>query len=468
MARDFSPVSRFFHEELDTAIPQMESLLAEEANRSSNQQLNGQMGAMPDLSSSFTPHPSAGVPTPPPSDIHVPAPPIAAPRKDSLAAILHAGSLASPPFIPPNLPPITLSVPYRDIKRYSYTQVNMADSISLFAPIWQQGDPIVVTGCLEHFRIDWTPDYFIQNFGDQTCIIIECQEENNMRVTVRQFFEMFGRYNDRKECWKLKDWPPSTDFRAAFPELYRDFSNAVPVPDYVRRDGVANIGSHFPVNTVAPDLGPKMYNALASTLSEGSKGTTRLHMDMADAVNVMTYAENSPDGSPGCAAWDLFRACDSDKLRHFLNDRFAKQSTDPIHAQNYYLDEQLRKELYDKYQVTSYRVYQRPGEAVFIPAGCAHQVANLADCIKVAIDFVSVENIGRCESLTKEFRDLNQKLLWKEDVLQLRTMMWFAWLSTGVWEKGGSRESVVSSGEEEGGLSGKRKGKGRKKGVGSA
>jgi len=95
-------------------------------------------------------------------------------------------------------------------------------------------------------------------------------------------------------------------------------------------------------------------------------------------------------------------------------------------------------------------------------------VANLADCIKVAIDFVSVENIGRCENLTKEFRDLNQKLLWKEDVLQLRTMMWFAWLSTGAWEKGGSRENVTSSGEEEGGLSGKKKGKGRKKGVGSA
>ena len=40
-----------------------------------------------------------------------------------------------------------------------------------------------------------------------------------------------------------------------FPELYEDFSNAVPVPTCVRRDGALNIASHFPSNTVAPDLG---------------------------------------------------------------------------------------------------------------------------------------------------------------------------------------------------------------------
>jgi lysine-specific demethylase 3 len=49
--------------------------------------------------------------------------------------------------------------------------------------------------------------------------------------------------------------------------------------------------------------------------------------------------------------------------------------------------------------------------------------------VKVAVDFVSPENIARCETLTREFRELNQVKAWKEDVLQLRTMMWFAWLS---------------------------------------
>ena len=59
----------------------------------------------------------------------------------------------------------------------------------------------------------------------------------------------------------------------------------------------------------------------------------------------------------------------------------------------------------------------------------------MADCIKVASDYVSPENIERCERLTKEFREQNQNKVWKEDVLQLRTMMWFAWLSCCDQEK---------------------------------
>lgn len=62
----------------------------------------------------------------------------------------------------------------------------------------------------------------------------------------------------------------------------------------------------------------------------------------------------------------------------------------------------------------------------------------MSDCVKVAIDFVSPENIARCEMLTKEFREQNQRKVWKEDVLQLRTMMWFAWLSCCQQEKPGN------------------------------
>ncbi len=148
-------------------------------------------------------------------------------------------------------------------------------------------------------------------------------------------------------------------------------------------------------------VGPKMYNSLASSQEQGSKGSTRLHMDMADAFNVMLYATDCEDGTPGYAVWDLFRAEDSDKIRAFLRKRFtpgsaatvngqmqtpAEKATalhqaiavhDPIHSQHFYLDVELRKELWEQYGVKSYRIYQRPGEGVFIPAGCAHQVCFL-------------------------------------------------------------------------------------------
>lgn len=120
-----------------------------------------------------------------------------------------------------------------------------------------------------------------------------------------------------------------------------------------------------------------MYNALATTELPGSKGSTRLHMDMADAINIMLHAEPGPSGQPGVAAWDLFRAEDSERLRKFLRKRVrngAQMNNDPIHGQQVYLDREMRRELWRECGVMSHRVYQRPGEAVFIPAGCAHQV----------------------------------------------------------------------------------------------
>ncbi|KAJ3713832.1 hypothetical protein C8R42DRAFT_713033 [Lentinula raphanica] len=355
------------------------------------------------------------------------------------------------------LPPSHCSeIPLHQIPVYSFDALTS----TVFQRIWKKSTPILVREVGQRFRIRWTPEYFIKEYGDQGCLIIECQKDTNRRVTVGEFFSQFGKYaerqtappeggsssegssdlndqtrpgsiSDKGDIWKLKDWPSSADFKITFPELYEDFSQAVPIPDYVRRDGKLNIASHFPRNAVAPDLGPKMYNAMASYQDQGSKGTTRLHMDMADALNVMTYASDCPDGSPGCAAWDLFRPEDSAKLRVYLKKKLPAGSTpmDPIHGQQVYLNEVMRKELAEELGVYSYRVYQRPGEAIFIPAGCAHQVCNLADCIKVAVDFVSPENVQRCEKLTQEFREQNQSKVWKEDVLQLKTMMWFAWLS---------------------------------------
>lgn len=107
----------------------------------------------------------------------------------------------------------------------------------------------------KHFKLDWSPQFFSEKYGVQQCVVLDCQTEQNKPTTVAQFFADFGKYETRETGWKLKDWPPSSDFKDSFPDLYEDFSSAVPVPNYVRRDGVLNIASHFAVNTVVPDLG---------------------------------------------------------------------------------------------------------------------------------------------------------------------------------------------------------------------
>ncbi|KAG7096549.1 hypothetical protein E1B28_003972 [Marasmius oreades] len=428
----FTPVSRFCRKELQVAIEGMEKVL--EQTDFSEQEKEPPEAQLP--SQRLTPTPFRYPPVPPPQSF----PP--------QTVVFPKNPITSMPDQTPSHP----------ISRFAKREL----SFPIFQEYWRKGSPLLVEGLLSDLRISWTPDYFIEKYGNQACLVVECQTEENKRVTVGEFFRTFrtsdskGSARETSESlgagtWKLKDWPPSTDFKAAFPELYEDFSHAVPIPQYVRRDGVLNIASHFPLNTVAPDLGPKMYNAMAANEELGSKGSTRLHMDMADALNVMTYASpySPPPGSssgsadnttctpsspapvePGCAAWDLFRAEDANKLRSFLKRKFPGQlALDPIHSQQVYLDRNLRQQLFDEEGVMSYRIYQRPGEAVFIPAGVAHQVCNLSDCIKVAIDFVSPENVERCEQLTKEFREQNHSKAWKEDVLQLRSMMWFAWLS---------------------------------------
>jgi hypothetical protein len=53
----------------------------------------------------------------------------------------------------------------------------------------------------------------------------------------------------------------------------------------------------------------------------------------------------------------------------------------------------------------------------------------MGDCIKIAADFVSTDNLARCANLTAEFRDQNVEEAWKEDVPQLKCLLWHAWMS---------------------------------------
>lgn len=51
---------------------------------------------------------------------------------------------------------------------------------------------------------------------------------------------------------------------------------------------------------------------------------------------------------------------------------------DPIHDQSWYLDQALRRRLYEEYGVQGWAIVQFLGDAVFIPAGAPHQVSMMA------------------------------------------------------------------------------------------
>ena len=74
----------------------------------------------------------------------------------------------------------------------------------MFTKLWAMGKPLVVTGLLPRFKINWTPEHFIENYASKSCLVIQCQSDMNKRITVGDFFKDFGKYEGRKDCWKLK------------------------------------------------------------------------------------------------------------------------------------------------------------------------------------------------------------------------------------------------------------------------
>ena len=102
--------------------------------------------------------------------------------------------------------------------------------------------------------------------------------------------------DDNPMLLKLKDWPPGEDFSELLPLCFQDLMQNLPLPEYTQRNGKLNLASRLPNFLVRPDLGPKMYNAYGSAKFP-KEGTTNLHLDISDAVNVMVYVGVPNDGN---------------------------------------------------------------------------------------------------------------------------------------------------------------------------
>jgi hypothetical protein len=117
-----------------------------------------------------------------------------------------------------------------------------------------------------------------------------------------------------------------------------------------------------------------MYNAHGITQHKNYHGSTNLHMDLTDAINAMVWAAQK-EGKPGYALWHIFLAVDAPILRKFLKEDLGFTGPgDSIHSQTIYLTPGNLEHLALKYNIRPYTILQYPGDVVFIPAGCAHQV----------------------------------------------------------------------------------------------
>lgn len=344
------------------------------------------------------------------------------------------------------------------------------ENVRLFQEQWKRGQPVLVSKLNTCIDMDlWLPESFARDFGEDKNDLINCITGNLVaNQPMKRFWDGFDNISRRLKddkgtpmLLKLKDWPPGEDFAEIMPTRFANLMQGLPLSDYTQRMGKYNLASRLPDCFVKPDLGPKMYNAYGSAMHP-TKGTSNLHLDISDAVNVMVYVGIPQDGTgdeqikeayraideAGCdiltrrrvrdkeelpgALWHIFAPCDADKIRDLLNKvaiergERPKSKTDPIHDQTWYLDGPLRERLYKEYMVEGYAIAQCLGDAVFIPAGAPHQVRNLRNCIKVAEDFVSPENVAHCFHLTQEFRQLSTSHSNHEDKLQIKNIIYHA------------------------------------------
>ncbi|VVC34300.1 JmjC domain,Zinc finger, RING/FYVE/PHD-type [Cinara cedri] len=345
----------------------------------------------------------------------------------------------------------------------------------LFQEQWKRGQPVLVSGVSK--RLDkslWHPKSFLRDFGDQIVDLIDCNTNEVVHdQPMSTFWKGFKNYSKRLRddkghsmMLKLKDWPQSEDFADILPDRFNNLMDCLPLKEYTLRTGKFNLASYLPAFFNQPDLGPKMYIAYGNAgTTHDLIGTTNLHLDMSDAVNVMVYVaitDNCNEKSyewymneafnvineSGCdessknrvyenklipgAVWHIYHAKDADFIRDLLirinleENHLAEECSDPIHDQSNYLYKSHRDRLFREYGVRGYAIIQCVGEAVFIPAGAPHQVRNLHNCIKVAEDFVSPENISESFRMMQEFRFLSDSHTNHEDKLQLKNIVFHA------------------------------------------
>lgn len=214
--RDFSPVSRFCQHELDTVVSEMVILLAEEKSRSSA------------LSSREEDRPESTEESVSPDPIMTTA------ETSSIRTIPGPGTTEDPPtkllnglsnYSSPtryntdttDLPPAVISRlgdprDHSGLVSHPYCVFDKTISDSQFNQLWKDGQTLVVTGLLDNFLIKWTPEHFIQGYGQNQCLILDCNSNENKSVTVGDFFREFGQYGGRSKIWKLKVCPSLVSF----------------------------------------------------------------------------------------------------------------------------------------------------------------------------------------------------------------------------------------------------------------
>ncbi|KAK9280000.1 hypothetical protein L1049_013684 [Liquidambar formosana] len=215
-------------------------------------------------------------------------------------------------------------------------------------------------------------------------------------------------------------------------------ANGLEVDDEIiaERDASNQEGGNSSSDTIASELLNQKDSSGTSFSGNNGLNDPWSRDSNPDPINNSFQNNDKSKVADGGAVWDIFRKQDVPKLLEYLkkhwkefrhiNNLPVNSVVHSIHDQTFFLDEKHKKQLKEEYDVEPWTFEQYLGEAVFIPAGCPHQVRNRQSCIKVALDFVSPDNVQECIRLTDEFRLLPKNHRAKEDKLEVKKMTLYA------------------------------------------
>jgi lysine-specific demethylase 3 len=233
--------------------------------------------------------------------------------------------------------------------------------------------------------------------------------------------------------YKVRDWPESRCFAEVLPDHLLDYMSMLPLRHmYTGIDGASlNMATKFPEWSNKPDLGPKLYIATGHVEShDEGDSVTVLHEDLCDAVNTLvhmggpqmditvtprepsTVAKLGSSYNGAGAVWNIWACQPGVKkvLCDYLLSAYPATADNghPIYNRLSYVSsaDLISMASVAEGAITPWHFEQYLDEAVFIPAGCPHQVRNLTSCVKVASDFLSPEGLCNVMGMAGDFRDL--------------------------------------------------------------
>ncbi|KAI9360432.1 hypothetical protein DFJ73DRAFT_815714 [Zopfochytrium polystomum] len=328
-----------------------------------------------------------------------------------------------------------------DSSGYNVLELNVRpdDAIGVVEHELAEGRPLACKVDIDSLSADWSFSFFASNLNLETAKVVECDGAFAViDLPASKFFEVVldskpRHYSSSRLMTTLRN---GIDASKVFSSHCSELLSRLPFHSYISPSGDRNL-----VSLIRRENWPKegLSSISFAHKSIDKIGTIPLSIERMDEIHVLVTAKNSmqvrkkspaPNSAfgrsksfgtdaPVAAVWDVFPTTSVEGLRFFLRKLAVERrlalrkryldgigrgapaggidgsTTATVADANlqFYLDAKLRKRVWRDYSIRGWRIEQRVGEAVVIPAGLPFQMCTKTDVVHFTTKFASAESL---------------------------------------------------------------------------